>query len=60
MLGTQCYLEHPALPLERTVADLEVEMIGRPDRLAGGPGRLWLTGYERSTLGERSRRPAFP
>src|SRR4029078_10730670 len=27
-------------------------MIGRPDSLAGGPGRLWLTGYERSTMGE--------
>jgi len=53
VLGTQWYLQYPAVPLERTVADLEVEMIGRPDSLAGGPGRLWLTGYHRSTLGER-------
>ena len=26
-------------------------MIGRPDSLAGGPGRAWLTGFERSTMG---------
>jgi hypothetical protein len=26
-------------------------MIGRPDTAAGGPGRAWLTGYERSTMG---------
>jgi hypothetical protein len=60
VLGTQYYLEHPAWPLERTVADLEVEMIGRPDSLAGGPGRLWLTGYERSTMGERFAAAGLP
>ncbi len=60
VLGTQYYLQHPAWPLERTVADLEVEMIGRPDSLAGGPGRLWLTGYERSTMGERFAAAGLP
>jgi Zn-dependent M28 family amino/carboxypeptidase len=60
VLGTQWYLQHPAVPLERTVADLEVEMIGRPDTLAGGPGRLWLTGYDRSTLGERLAGAGLP
>jgi hypothetical protein len=60
ILGTQYYLQHPAWPLERTVADLEVEMIGRPDSLAGGPGKLWLTGYERSTLGERLAAAGLP
>ncbi len=59
-LGGQYYLEHPAWPLERTVADLEVEMIGRPDSLAGGPGRLWLTGYERSTMGEQLAAAGLP
>jgi Zn-dependent M28 family amino/carboxypeptidase len=52
VLGTQWYLDRPAVPLSRTVADLQVEMVGRPDSLAGGAGRLWLTGYERSTMGE--------
>jgi Peptidase family M28 len=60
VLGTQYYLQHPAWPLEHTVADLEVEMIGRPDSLAGGPGKLWLTGYERSTLGERLAAAGLP
>jgi hypothetical protein len=51
MLGTRWYLDHPAVPLDSTVAGLMVEMIGRPDPLAGGPGRVWLTGYERSSVG---------
>ena len=51
VLGTQWYLKHPKVPLASTVADLEVEMIGRPDSLAGGPGKLWLTGFERSSMG---------
>jgi Zn-dependent M28 family amino/carboxypeptidase len=33
-------------------ANLEIEMIDRPDALAGGPGKAWLTGYERSTMGD--------
>ena len=51
-LGSRWYLDNPALPLEQTVAQLQVEMIGRPDSLAGGSGMLWATGYERSTVGE--------
>ena len=31
---------------------MSTELIGRPDSLAGGPGKGWLTGYERSTMGE--------
>lgn len=52
MTGTRWYLRAPVRPLERTVADLQIEMIGRPDSLVGGAGKAWLTGYERSTLGE--------
>ena len=52
VLGTQWYADHAAFPLPLTVAGLQVEMVGRPDSLAGGPGRLWLTGYERSTMGQ--------
>lgn len=51
LLGTNYYLEHPAHPLAKTVANLNFEMIGRPDELVGGPGKLWLTGFERTTLG---------
>jgi len=52
LLGTSWYMDHPAVPLDRTVADFQIEMIGRPDSLAGGPGRAWLTGYERTTMGD--------
>ncbi|MBX6362629.1 MAG: M20/M25/M40 family metallo-hydrolase [Gemmatimonadetes bacterium] len=51
LLGTRWYIAHPVVPLERTVANLEIEMIGRPDSLAGGRGKGWLTGFERSTMG---------
>jgi hypothetical protein len=47
LLGTSHYLEHPAEPLDRTVANLNFEMIGRPDPKSGGAGAMWLTGYER-------------
>ena len=56
VLGTQWYLERPTFPLNRTIADLQVEMVGRPDSLIGGAGKLWLTGYERSTMGEQLSR----
>ena len=35
-------------------------MIGRPDSLAGGPGKGWLTGFERSTMGERLAAAGIP
>jgi Zn-dependent M28 family amino/carboxypeptidase len=60
VLGTQWYVDHPTFALGRTVADLQVEMVGRPDSLAGGPGKLWLTGYERSTMGESFAKAGIP
>jgi Zn-dependent M28 family amino/carboxypeptidase len=51
LLGTDWYIEHPVVPLANTVCNLNFEMIGRPDPLAGGPGKMWLTGYELSNLG---------
>jgi len=48
--GNQYFLEHPPTPLGNIVANLEFEMIGRPDAKVK-PGELWLTGYERSNLG---------
>jgi Zn-dependent M28 family amino/carboxypeptidase len=51
LLGTRWLLAHFPLSLDSVVANLETEMIGRPDSLAGGPGKAWLTGYDRSTMG---------
>jgi hypothetical protein len=51
LLGTRWFIDHPPVPLRSIESNLEIEMIGRPDSLAGGPGRAWLTGYARSTMG---------
>jgi hypothetical protein len=52
LIGTRWYIENPTRPLESIVANLNLEMLARPDTAAGGPGRAWLTGYERSTMAE--------
>jgi Zn-dependent M28 family amino/carboxypeptidase len=49
-LGSTYFSEHPPLPLKEIAADLEFEMIGRPDP-AVKDHTLWLTGWERSNLG---------
>ncbi|MHB1263841.1 MAG: M20/M25/M40 family metallo-hydrolase [Gemmatimonadaceae bacterium] len=52
LVGTRWFIQHPPpVPLAQFVANLDVEMIGRPESLAGGAGRAWLTGFERSTMG---------
>ena len=53
LLGTFWYIQNPFIPIEQTVANLQIEMIGRPDDLAGGFGRGWLSGFERSTMGDQ-------
>ena len=53
LLGTRWFIDHSPIPLAQFVANMEIEMIGRPDSLAGGAGKAWLTGYERSSMGEQ-------
>ncbi len=48
--GNRAFLAHPPVPLTNIVANLEFEMIGRPDP-AVPAGTLWFTGFERSNLG---------
>lgn len=48
--GARYFQEHPPVPVESIVANLEFEMIGRADK-AVAAHTLWLTGYERSNLG---------
>lgn len=56
--GSRAVVDRPPVPLDRIVANLQFEMIGRPDPSLP-EGTLWLTGYERSTLGaELARRGA--
>jgi aminopeptidase YwaD len=48
--GARYFVDRPVVPLTDIAANLHFEMVGRPDPLVP-PGTLWLTGYERSTLG---------
>jgi hypothetical protein len=48
--GNRAFLQRPPVPLTSIIANLEFEMIGRPDS-AVPAGTLWLTGFERSNLG---------
>jgi hypothetical protein len=48
--GARYFISNSPVPLEKIVADFNFEMLGRPDAKVP-PGTLWLTGYERSTLG---------
>jgi Zn-dependent M28 family amino/carboxypeptidase len=50
--GARYFQAHPPVPMESIVANLEFEMIGRPDPAVAAK-TLWLTGYERSDLGEQ-------
>ncbi len=49
-LGARYFLDKPTVPISDLIANLEFEMIGRPDP-ALAPHTLWLTGWERSNLG---------
>ncbi|MEO6818015.1 MAG: M28 family peptidase, partial [Edaphobacter sp.] len=48
--GNRAFLAHPPVPLTSIVANLEFEMIGRPDPSVPA-GTLWLTGFSRTNLG---------
>jgi Zn-dependent M28 family amino/carboxypeptidase len=49
-IGSRYFIANPPVPLAQIVADLTFEMLGRPDAKVPA-GTLWLTGFERSTLG---------
>lgn len=48
--GARYFIANSPVPLDKIVADVNFEMLGRPDAKVP-PGKLWLTGFERSTLG---------
>lgn len=53
--GATYFIEHSPVPLDHIVANLEFEMIGRADEKVP-PDTLWLTGYDRSNLGQELAR----
>ena len=48
--GSRYFIANSPVPLEKIVANVNFEMLGRPDAKVPA-GTLWLTGFERSTLG---------
>jgi Zn-dependent M28 family amino/carboxypeptidase len=51
MLGARYFLQHPSFDLNSIVANLEFEMIARPDPKLKAD-QVWLTGWDRTNLGE--------
>ena len=49
LLGSKYFVEHPLWNLNEIVCDINLEMIGRPEKHA--EGRAWGTGWSHSSLG---------
>lgn len=48
LLGSQYYADHPIFPLEQTVADINVDMVGRVDEAhEGNPYYIYVIGSDR-------------
>jgi len=54
LLGSEFYTKHPAAPLEKTIADLNLEQVGRTDASNGDmTGTASITGFDFSDLPDR-------
>ena len=49
-IGSKYFEEHPPLPIDKIIADIQFEMLGQPDPKVA-PAMLWITGFDRSDLG---------
>ncbi len=53
LVGSRFYAEHPLFPLEKTIADINIEMVGRTDDADGDQHKkASLTGFDYSDVGE--------
>lgn len=58
-LGSRYFLNNPPVPLTDIIANLNFEMLGRPDPKVSAD-KLWLTGFERSDLGPELAKQGAP
>jgi len=58
-LGSRYFLNNPPVPLSEMIANLNFEMLGRPDPKVSAD-KLWLTGFERSNLGPELAKQGAP
>jgi Zn-dependent M28 family amino/carboxypeptidase len=56
LLGSKAFVDRPTWPLESIVANVNIEMIGRPED--GARGKIWVTGWNESNLGPLMRESA--
>ena len=58
LLGSKQFVSTPSWPLEKIVANINIEMIGRPE--GGARGKIWMTGWRESNLGTLMASSASP
>ncbi len=53
LLGSRYYARHPVVPIEKTVAGINLELVGRTDDIEDGPqnNRASMTGFDYSDVG---------
>jgi hypothetical protein len=51
LIGSRYYVRHPAFPVAKTIADINLEVLGRTDTSKGKEiGKLWFTGFDYSEM----------
>jgi hypothetical protein len=50
LLGSKQFAATPTWPLDKIIANVNIEMIGRPE--AGARNKIWMTGWNESNLGK--------
>ncbi len=58
LLGSKQFTETPAWPLDKIRANVNIEMIGRPE--PGARNKIWMTGWQESDLGALMNNASFP
>jgi len=58
LLGSKQFVANPSWSLDQIVANINIEMIGRPE--GGARGKIWMTGWRESDLGVLMSQSAKP
>ena len=58
LLGSKQFVETPAWPLDKIRANVNIEMIGRPE--PGARNKIWMTGWQESDLGVIMNKASLP
>ena len=51
MMGSRYYVRHPVFPIAKTIADINLDLLGRSDSSKGAQsGNFWMTGFDYSDV----------